>query len=64
MCAGLGISHIYTQTYHHKANGRSERVGQRIMEVLQKLNVDRHVNWVEAFPQLLAKFMTPLEKVA
>ena len=27
MCGILGITHVYTQPYHHQANGRAERAG-------------------------------------
>ena len=51
MCAHLGITHIYTQPYHHQANGRAEMAGQQIKEVLRKLNADQQINWVEALPR-------------
>ena len=53
MCAYLGITHIYTQPYHHQANGRAEMAGQQIKEVLRKLNADQQINWVEALPRAL-----------
>ena len=53
MCAKLGIEHIYTQPYHHQANGRAEMAGQQIREVLRKLHTDQNVNWVEALPRAL-----------
>ena len=55
MCGGLGISHIYTQPYHHQANGRAEVAGQQIMEILRKFHTDQRVNWVEALPRVLMK---------
>ena len=53
MCAALGITHIYTQPYHHQANGRAERAGQQILEVLRKFHTDDKLNWVEALPRVL-----------
>ena len=53
MCAHLGITHIYTQPCHHQANGRAERAGQQVMEVLRKLHTDRKINWVETLPRVL-----------
>eukprot|EP00667_Euglena_gracilis_P000113 EG_transcript_113 len=53
MCALLGIRQAYSQAYHHQANGRVERAGQQVMEVLRKLYVEEKINWVEALPQVL-----------
>ena len=53
MCASLGISHIYTQPYHHQANGRAERAGQQLLEILRKINNDHRINWVSALPRVV-----------
>ena len=53
LCAMLGIRQAYSQAYHHQANGRVERAGQQVMEVLRKLNAEHRINWVEALPQVL-----------
>ena len=53
MCGCLGITHVYTQPYHHEANGRAERAGQQILEVMRKINSDRKINWVNALPRVL-----------
>ena len=53
MCANLGISHIYTQPYHHQGNGRAERAGQPLLEILRKINYDHIINWVCAFPRVV-----------
>ena len=53
MCALMGIRQAYSQAYHHQANGRVERAGQQVMEVLRKLYVQEKVNWVEALPRVL-----------
>ena len=49
----LGITHVYTQPYHHQANGRAERAGQTILEIMHKINSDHKINWVNAFPRVL-----------
>jgi hypothetical protein len=53
LCALLGIRQAFSQAYHHQANGRVERAGQQVMEILRKLNADTKINWVEALPQVL-----------
>jgi len=50
LCASMGVRLAYGQAYHHQANGRVERAGQQIMELLRKLFAEQHVNWVEALP--------------
>ena len=37
VCAKLGIRHAVSKDYHHKANDRSERAGQQLLEILRKL---------------------------
>ena len=53
MCAKLGIEHIYTQPYHHQANGRAEVAGQQIREILRKMNADHRIKWADALPRAL-----------
>ena len=53
MCARLGIHHICSPPYHHQANGRSERAGQQVLEVLRKLYNETRISWVEALPRAL-----------
>ena len=53
MCAIMGIRQAFSQAYHHQANGRVERAGQQVMEILRKLHVEEKINWVEALPQVL-----------
>ena len=36
LCAGMGIWQEFSQAYHHHANGRAERAGQSLMEILRK----------------------------
>eukprot|EP00667_Euglena_gracilis_P014314 EG_transcript_14814 len=49
----MGIRQAFSQAYNHQANGRVERAGQQIMEILRKLFVEEKMNWVEALPQVL-----------
>ena len=53
MCARLGIRHAVSQAYHHQANGRAERAGQQLLEILRKLKAHDKLNWVEALPQTI-----------
>ena len=53
MCASLGIDHVYSQPYHHQANGRAEMAGQQVQEFLRKLQADEPGNWVERIPWVL-----------
>ena len=53
MCAIFGINHIYTQPYHHQANGRAERAGQQLIEVLRKLTTQERQNWLELLPRAI-----------
>jgi hypothetical protein len=53
MCSLMGIRQAFSQAYHHQANGRVERAGQQVMEILRKLFVGEKINWVEALPQTL-----------
>jgi len=50
MCAKFGIRQGFSQAYHHQANGRVERAGQQIMEILRKMQVQNKICWVEALP--------------
>ena len=53
MCAQFGITQIYSQPYHHQANGRAERAGQQLQEVLRKLYTDSGETWVELLPRAI-----------
>ena len=53
LCSLLGIRQAYSQAYHHQANGRVERAGQQILEVLRKMYAEQKTNWVEALPQVV-----------
>ena len=53
LCSLLGIRQAFSQAYHHQANGRVERAGQQLMEVLRKLHAEQKINWVEGLPQVV-----------
>jgi hypothetical protein len=53
MCGLLGIRQAFSHAYHHQANGRAERAGQQVMEILRKLSVEENVNWVHVLPRVV-----------
>jgi hypothetical protein len=56
LCARLGVQHAVSQPYHHRANGRAEKAGQQLIDMLRKLCVEQvHFTWVEALPQALRR---------
>ena len=48
MCQRLGIRQAFSQAHRPQANGRAERAGKQIINLLRKLNVEQEINWVEA----------------
>ena len=38
MCARLGIRGVYSQAYHHQANGRAEVQGKIFKTIIKKIN--------------------------
>ena len=53
MLAGLGVRHVFTHPYYHRAAGRVEVANQILQEVLRKINVEGKYTWVEALPAAL-----------
>jgi hypothetical protein len=54
MCAMLGIQHAVAQPYHHRANGRAERAGLQVFDILRKIRTQSTTfTWVEALPSVL-----------
>jgi hypothetical protein len=54
MCAMLGVQHAVSQPYHHRANGRAERAGLQVFDVLRKIRTESTTfTWVEALPTVL-----------
>ena len=37
LCAGMGIWQLFSQAYPHQANGRAERAGQSLMEIVLQI---------------------------
>ena len=56
MCARLGVRQAFSQAHRPQANGRAERAGQQILELLKKMNVQESINWVEALPRVLVQY--------
>jgi hypothetical protein len=56
ICARLGVRQAYSQAHRPQANGRAEVAGQKILELLKKLNVEAKINWVEALPRVLTLY--------
>ena len=52
----MGIWQAFFQAYHHQVNGRAERAGQSLMEILRKIYEEKGINWVEALPQTLDRY--------
>ena len=53
MCARLGIRQSYSQPHRPQANGRAERAGRKIINLLQKVHQEHGINWVEGLPRVL-----------
>ena len=53
MCSRLGIRQAFSQSHRPQANGRAEVAGRVIQDLLRKMHVTQHVNWVEALPRVL-----------
>jgi hypothetical protein len=53
MCNGLGIRLAYSQAYRPQGNGRAERAGKQLLDVLKKLSAETDINWVEALPRAI-----------
>ena len=59
MCSQLGVRQTYSQAYRAQANGRAERAGRQIIDILSKFIVDEPLqpfNWVEMLPRVLLKY--------
>ena len=50
LCAAMGVRQVYSQAYHHGANGRAEMAGKTLQQLLRGIQQDVHINWVQALP--------------
>jgi len=58
MCGRLGIQGVYSQAYHHQANGRAEVQGRIFKDLLKKLgDTSKNGNWVELLPMVLRQYL-------
>jgi len=58
MCAFLGIRGVYSQAYHHQANGRAEVQGRIFKDLLRKVSDQiGDATWVELLPIALRQFL-------
>ena len=42
---------MYSQAYHHNANGRAEMAGKTVIQVLRRLHAEDRINSAEALPR-------------
>ena len=53
VCSRLGARHVFSQAYHHAANGRAEVAGRNLQDLLKSLCVEqlpRGHTWVDLLP--------------
>ena len=48
LCSFMGVRQVYSQAYHHSANGRAEMAGKTLIQVLRRLHTEDRINWAEA----------------
>jgi len=51
LCAAMGVRQVYSQAYHHSANGRAEMAGKTLQQLLRRLHQEEHLSWVEVLPR-------------
>ena len=47
----MGVRQVYSQAYHHSANGRAEMAGKTLQQLLTRIHQEDHLSWVEALPR-------------
>ena len=58
LCAGMGIWQAFSQAYHHQANGRAERAGQSLMEILRKIYEEKKsIGWKRCHKRWIGTMM-------
>ena len=56
LCAAMGVRQVYSQAYHHGANGRAEVAGKTLQQVLRRLHNEDRINWVQALPRAVQNY--------
>ena len=54
VCSTLGIRQAYSQAYRPQANGRAERAGGVVIQMLRRLHLEGASNWVEILPKVIS----------
>ena len=52
-CARMGVRQAFSQAYRAQANGRAERAGKSLKDLMRKVHTEKQVNWVEALPRVM-----------
>ena len=53
LCAKLGVRLAYSQAHRPQSNGRAEVAGQCLVKLLNKLHIEKDLDWVESLPRAL-----------
>ena len=56
LCKLYGVQKLRTSPYHAQTNGQVERMNQRIIRMISKLEEDRKACWLEHLPELLLAY--------
>ena len=60
LCAGMGIWQAFSQAYHHQANGRVERAGHSLIEILRKISEEKtSIGWKRCHKHWIGTMMFP-----
>ena len=51
LCASMGVRQVYSQAYHHSANGRAELAGKMLMQIFRRVYQEDKINWVKTLPR-------------
>ena len=56
LCELYGVQKLRTLPYHAQTNGQVERMNQRIIRMIGKLEQDKKARWSEHLPEMLAAY--------
>ena len=56
LCELYGVQKLRTSPYHAQTNGQVERMNQRIIQMIGKLEQDKKARWSEHLPEMLAAY--------